>query len=225
MRVPTAQGKLMFPEHLDPCVELIVLEDADYTEVIKFGNALAAEPDKQPEGGAKNVARRDGLATVLLAAVERMAHLPDHYFQAVGSGAGAIAVAEAAERVVQAGHGTTLPRLMICQNTSDAPLHRAWHDKDRPNTRPPARIFADELTNRLPPYSVRGGVRDHLVASGGDVLLADRNAAEDAMSMFLELEGVEPAAAVAVACLRAAVAEGLLVPATAEVEAEGALGG
>ena len=41
-----------------------------------------------PEGGARNAARRDGMGTTVLAAVEAAGEIPDHYFQAVGSGTG-----------------------------------------------------------------------------------------------------------------------------------------
>ena len=44
------------------------------------------------EGGAKNVARRDGMGTTVLSAVTTIGEIPDAYFQAVGSGTGAIAI-------------------------------------------------------------------------------------------------------------------------------------
>ena len=69
------------------------------------------------------------------------------------------------------------------------------------------RVYADELTNSAPPYEVAGGVYDSLVESAGDVLIAGNDSVRRAMSMFEELEGIdiEPAAGVAVACLREAV--------------------
>jgi cysteate synthase len=72
------------------------------------------------------------------------------------------------------------------------------------------RVYADELTNRTPPYEIRGGVHDSLVESRGDVLIADNESVRIAINMFLELEGIdiEPAAGVALACLRDAVNKG-----------------
>jgi cysteate synthase len=63
----------------------------DYYDAINVAH-ITGKPDFVPEGGAKNVARRDGAGTVMLDATLTMKHLPDHYFQAVGSGTGGIAV-------------------------------------------------------------------------------------------------------------------------------------
>jgi cysteate synthase len=57
---------------------------------------------------------------------------------------------------------------------------------------------------------IRGGVYDSLVESKDDVLVADNASVLTAMNMFLGLEGIdiEPAAGVALACLRDAVEHG-----------------
>ncbi|MFR4038353.1 MAG: hypothetical protein ACLTZT_11530 [Butyricimonas faecalis] len=34
-----------------------------------------------PGGGAKNVARRDGMGTTVLSAVEKIGRIPDYYFR------------------------------------------------------------------------------------------------------------------------------------------------
>ncbi|TDV43073.1 cysteate synthase [Actinophytocola oryzae] len=210
-----ATDRLMFQRPLAPCVRLVMLEHGDYTDAIAFGQSLATALDGQVEGGAKNVARRAGLATVLLAAAEAMPVLPDYYVQAVGSGAGAIAVHEAARRLVAAGTADRVPKLLLCQNESFAPLHDAWRrERDgREWPRPTGTaVFADELVNRLPPYGVLGGVRDCLLESDGDMLVADRPAALAARRLFQDVEGIdiEPAAAVALACLCEAAATGMV---------------
>src|SRR5207248_2131147 len=87
---------LALREPLGPTVKLVVLDDADYTDAIAFAAEVARLPGFQLEGGARNVGRRDGLATPMYAAVEEIGRLPDFYVQAVGSGVGAIAVHEAA---------------------------------------------------------------------------------------------------------------------------------
>ncbi|MEU3574566.1 pyridoxal-phosphate dependent enzyme, partial [Kitasatospora sp. NPDC036755] len=71
------------------CVRVVAVA-GDYTDAIELADAIAARPGHQAEGGTRNVARRDGLGTALLAAAETIGRLPDHYVQAVGSGAGAI---------------------------------------------------------------------------------------------------------------------------------------
>ncbi|MGC0314349.1 cysteate synthase [Kitasatospora acidiphila] len=201
-------------------VQVVAVEDADYADAIALGDALAQQPGFTPEGGTRNVGRRDGLATVLLAAVEAMGTAPDHYVQAIGSGAGALAVHEAALRLrCRPGHDTDpLPRLLLAQNACYAPVHQAWQTGERPwltdgeqDQRAAAeRAFAPELTNRRPPYDLSGGLHEVLTESAGHVRIADAAAARAAMDAFRELEGIdiEPAAGIALAALRDAVRDG-----------------
>lgn len=213
--------RFKFRDSLHPAAHLVVIDDGDYPDAIELAAAVSAAVSRESkfrsEGGVKNVGRRDGLATVLLAAYEEMNQLPVYYFQAVGSGTGAIAVLEAAKRIRSAGGGALLPRLMLCQNLPFTPIFDAWKmdlkapvgsaDKFREDVR---QVYADELTNWAPPYAVKGGVRDCLVESRGDVMATTNAAARLAVDMFAELEGIdiEPAAGVAVACLREAAEQG-----------------
>jgi cysteate synthase len=75
---------------------------ADYSDAIALAGLISAAPGFLAEGGAKNVARRDGMGTTFLSAAEGMGRIPDHYFQAVGSGTGAIAAWEANLRLLEA---------------------------------------------------------------------------------------------------------------------------
>ena len=224
--------KIVLRRSLASWVKVIALEDAEYSDAITFAETLCGDLGGVLEGGTKNIARRAGLSTVFLAAMEKLERMPDFYFQGVGSGAGAIAVHEAARRwsgaktsgaktsgakTGSAAPAPRLPRLMLCQNAEHASLYDSWR-RDGYGEQAPARkvlgyeatsrCFADELTNRFPPYAVRGGVRDCLIESRGDVCVADGSAAREASQLFRELEGIdiEPAAAVALACLAQAVA-------------------
>jgi cysteate synthase len=58
----------------------------DYTDAINLAGRIAKLPGMVPEGGARNVARRDGMGTMMLDAAVTIGKMPDHYFQAVGSG-------------------------------------------------------------------------------------------------------------------------------------------
>jgi cysteate synthase len=209
--------RFRFRDSLHPCVNLVVIDDGDYPDAIELAGAVSQLPAFLPEGGVKNVGRRDGLATVLLSAFEEMKQLPSYYFQAVGSGTGAIATLEAAKRVQNAMSDMVLPRLMLCQNLPFTPIFDAWRMKLRSPQGSTddfrdaiKQVYADELTNWAPPYSTRGGVYDALMESHGDVLVTSNGAAELAADVFFELEGIdiEPAAGVAVACLQDAVAQG-----------------
>jgi cysteate synthase len=208
---------------LSPWVHVIVLEQAEYAETIAFAASLAGPGGICPEGGVANVGRRDGLATVMYSAFEAMGRLPDYYFQAVGSGTGAIAAFEAARRLRAAGGGSAvLPRLMLSQNAPFTPIYDLWKSRmaqPKDMTPPPAEIerrydsaemVAYDLANPLPPFDHAGGVHDVLLQSRGDVMTADNDSVEAAMNSFLELESIDigPAAATAVACLRNAAISG-----------------
>ncbi len=75
----------------------------------------------------KNVARRDGIGTLLLDAVTTIGRMPDHYVQAVGGGPGPIGVWGVAERLAADGRfGGVRPRFHLAQNATHHPVHTAW---------------------------------------------------------------------------------------------------
>lgn len=83
---------LWFEEPLNDCVKLIAAQKGgDYFDAIHLSNVALKSGRFIAEGGAKNVARRDGMATTVLSAAAFIGRIPDYYFQAVGSGTGAIA--------------------------------------------------------------------------------------------------------------------------------------
>ncbi|MFD8493112.1 cysteate synthase [Amycolatopsis sp. NPDC059657] len=212
----SALDKLRLPMEWAECVSLVVLDGGCYRDAIEFASALAALPGFHAEGGFRNVARRDGLGTVMLAAYDAMGGLPDYYFQAVGSGAGAIGAYENALRLGKHEDAGPPPRIVMCQNLPYAPIHRAWTglrssgaDRD---------LIAPELANATPPYAIAGGVRECLTASGGDVLAAGNAETLDAMRLFEATLGIdiEPSAGVALAALRTAADSGM-VPGDAKI--------
>ncbi|MFJ9631705.1 cysteate synthase [Streptomyces sp. NPDC101175] len=204
-----AMERMRFPAPLAPHVRIVVLDGtATYSDAIAAADLISALPGHHAEGGARNVGRRDGLGTVMLAAADALGGLPETYVQAVGSGTGAIGCHEAARRLRS--DGEILPRLLMCQNAPFAPLHEAWRSAGPAPADREHEPLARELTNRRPPFTVRGGVRDVLTESGGDVLCTDNLAALDAMALFEEVEGIdiEPGAGVALAALAQAARDG-----------------
>ena len=208
---------LWFESPLDDCVKLIASKSgSDYFDAIHLSN-IACELDTFiPEGGAKNVARRDGMGTTMLSATTSIGEIPEYYFQAVGSGTGAIAAWEANLRLIEDGRfGNRKMKLMVSQNFPFHPIYDAWKANSRsllPFDDSEARkqveiIDAKVLSNRKPPYSLAGGLFDAMKDAGGDVLLATNEEAKIAGNIFLETEGVDihPAAAVATATLIAAI--------------------
>jgi len=219
--VPSDNMKaLWFNEPIDPCVKLIATESGgDYFDAIHLSN-IACEMDIFfPEGGAKNVARRDGMGTTVLSAVTTIGQIPDYYFQAVGSGTGAIAAWEANLRFIEDGRfGSNKMKLMVSQNAPFTPIKDAWEAGSRkmlPMDDAVARkqveeIDAKVLSNRKPPYGISGGLYDAMMDAGGEVLAVTNEEADLASTLFELNEGIdlEPAAAVAAASLKQAVEAG-----------------
>jgi cysteate synthase len=213
---------MWFDEPIDSCVKLVVSKSgSDYFDAIHLANLACQMDEFIAEGGAKNIARREGMGTTTLSAVTTIGHIPDYYFQAVGSGTGAIAAYEANLRLIEDGrYGTNLMKLMVSQNTPFIPIFEAWKANSRnmlPLNDEDARLQVSEinakvLSNRKPPYPIIGGLFDCMKHAGGDVLLATNEEAARAGEIFLKTEGndLHPAAAVAVATLINAVKEKLI---------------
>nr|MBE6191941.1 cysteate synthase [Rikenellaceae bacterium] len=211
---------LWFDAPLNPCVKLIAsAPGGDYFDAIALSEMALKAANFYAEGGAKNIARRDGMATTVLSATTTIGRIPDYYFQAVGSGTGAIAAWEANMRLIEDGrYGSHLMKLMVAQNAPFVPMYDAWRADSRamlPYDDDKARrdaeiIDAKVLSNRKPPYGVVGGLYDALKATGGDILVATNPQGRKARQLFKELEGVDihPAAGIATASLMKAVADG-----------------
>lgn len=218
-----ALERLWLPVRASDAVRLVVLDGSeDYALAIHTAAQLSQIHKIEPEGGARNVARRDGMGTSLLEYARVEDGLPDHYIQAIGSGTGGIAAWEAAQRLLAAGVGHRPPRLHLAQNAPFTPIHKAWsdrasdlHDADAPTEIAQiAQIDALVLANRNPPYAVPGGVRDALAATDGITYAATNDDARSAARLFETSEGlpIGPAPAVAVAALRQAVDRGDVRP-------------
>ncbi len=212
-------NRIRFAGEIGSCVRVVCVQKGSYRDAIDFGQFLCRRFGWVWPGGALNIATRDGLATVMLAAFEEMGSLPEHYFQAVGSGAGAIAAWEASRRLQPT--GCRIPRLTLCQNAELAPIvseltaHSAenWTIEAHANCNGQV-PYADELTNPKPLVWIKGGVRDALADSKGNVRTATAQQVQEAKRLFADVEGVdiEPGPAVAVACLRNAVNDGSVSP-------------
>ncbi len=213
-------GDLWFSEPLNDCVKLVCsAKGSDYFDAICLAQAACMNPNMMDEGGAKNVARRDGMGTSFLSAAVAIGQIPDVYFQAIGSGTGTIAAWEANLRLLEDGRfGSTKTRLYAAQNIPFTPMYDAFKADSRdllPMNDEEARvkacaIDAKVLSNRRPPYGICGGVYDALKDSNGDMFIADNATLHRNMDLFEQLEGcdINPAAAVAVAALVEAVETG-----------------
>ncbi len=213
---------LWFRKPLRKCVKLIAVpHGCDYYDAIALGEKLASDPRFMLEGGAKNIARRDGMGTTILSCVEQMGRIPDAYFQAVGSGTGAIAAWENACRLAEDGRfGENNMRVYVAQNSPFSLMYDAWKAGSRslPEITPEEgrnkseMILAKVLSNRKPPYGIAGGLYDVLKQSNGDFFLASNNDIIYWLMQFRNREGYDllPAACTAVAALEQAVRDGVV---------------
>jgi cysteate synthase len=211
---------LWFDAPVNNCVKLICSKTgSDYFDAIHLSNIVAGMEGFTAEGGAKNVARRDGMGTTMLSATTTIGQIPEYYFQAVGSGTGAIAAWEANLRLLVDGRfGNHKMKLMVSQNIPFVPIHDAWKAGSRAMLplddnlarRQVEEIDAKVLSNRKPPYPIFGGLFDAMNDAGGDILLATNEQARAAAKLFLETEGndIHPASAVAAATLIEAAKKG-----------------
>jgi len=215
---------LWFDKPLNPCVKLITTESgSDYFDAINLSNVVCGMEGYLAEGGAKNIARRDGMGTTMMSATTFIGRTPDFYFQAVGSGTGAIAAWEANLRFIEDGRfGSHKARLMVSQNKPFVPMYDAWRADSRallPYDADQARKDASEicapvLSNRKPPYGLAGGLYDALKDTNGDIFAVSNAEANAAKALFEETEGIDiyHAAAVATASLQQAIEKGAVKP-------------
>lgn len=211
---------LWFSEPLNDCVKIIASpKGSDYFDAIALSDKVCADPAFMAEGGAKNAARRDGMGTTLLSAVEKTGRIPDAYFQAIGSGTGTIAVWENNLRLLEDGRwGSHKMRLYPSQNDPFTIMYDSWkqHSRQLVEMTPDqarkaaADIDAKVLSNRKPPYSLAGGLFDAMEDTGGDMFKVTNDQLRFWKKRFQELEGIDihDAPAVAVASLAQAVREG-----------------
>ena len=204
---------MWFEKPINPCVKLISCEKGgDYFDAINLSLYALKSSKCYAEGGAKNIARRDGMGTTVLSAATTIGRIPDYYFQAVGSGTGAIAAWEANLRLIEDGrYGNNLMKLIVSQNAPFVPMYDAWRHESRemlPYDVKKARrdaelIDAKVLSNRKPPYAIAGGLYDALKATDGNIMVATNAQSKRACKLFKELEGIDinPAAGVATASL------------------------
>ena len=187
-------------------VKVVVVKDGNYQDAKDVAKELSKLlPGWQLEGGAHNIARRDGIGSLILDSYEKIGRLPDHYFQAVGGGPGPIGVYEMMERLINSGHYQgDIAKLHLSQNPEHCPIHNAWQRNSRvlkTKTFLIRVIYSDYLLVK-PAYSIKGGVYDVLEATDGVTYIVEKSDALDAGKYLrrLKIDVLSPAK-VAVASL------------------------
>jgi len=183
----TALHRMWLTMEKKSSVTLVSIQ-GDYTDAINVAEGVANKPGFLPEGGARNVARRDGMGTVMLDAALTIGQIPQHYFQAIGSGTGGISAWEAAIRLRGDGRfGQNLPRLHLAQSIPNAPIYYTWTGSEEKYISA-EETYDDVLFNRKPPYDIGGGVKDSLISSNGQVYAITNKEADEAKQLFEHLK-------------------------------------
>jgi len=212
-----AQRLWLRKDHPNESVRLVVLKGGDYADAKRVAKHLANRLEEWVlEGGVHNVARRDGMGSLMLDAAFTIGQLPDHYFQGIGGGPGPIGTHEMATRLVDEGvFDGPVPRQHVSQNAEHSPIHNAWQagrdhlvDEDFPDEE--VDVYSDLLLNAAPAYGQTGGVHDILDDSDGQTYVVEQPVAEAAKSLFETTEGIDilPPGAIALASLQEAIEVG-----------------
>jgi cysteate synthase len=207
--------------HPTASVKVVVVEDGDYYDAKTVAKGIAKElTGWQMEGSVHNVARRDGIGSLILDAAFTIGAMPVHYFQGIGGGPGPIGVHEMAERLIESGQfDGPAPRQHLSQNVEHCPIHNAWQakrdhliDEDFPPH--DVEVYSDYLMNKGPAYHQVGGVHDILKASNGQTYIVEKETAVAAKNLFESIEGIDimTPGAVALASLQQALASGEIDP-------------
>jgi len=204
-------------------VKVISLDKGnDYYDVICLSEKIANQEGYIAEGGTRNIARRDGMSTVMLDGAHFLGKLPDFYFQALGSGPGAIASYEASLRLLGDGRfGDKLPKIHGCQNYPFVPMYDAWQRKlrnvdskfqDASAKKLIDQVLCTALANRHPAYSIKGGIYDVLTHTNGGFHSVTNDEIINACELFEKTEGIdiEEPAGVALGGLIQAVKQGVV---------------
>ena len=186
------------PENSAESVRLVVVEDGDYYDAKTVAKGIAGQlPGWQMEGSVHNVARRDGIGSLMVDAAMTIGTLPDHYFQGIGGGPGPIGIHEMAVRLIDEGlFEGPAPRQHLSQNVEHHPIHKAWQAgrdqliaSDFPSE--DVEVYSDYLMNKGPAYGQVGAVHDILKDSKGQTYIVERQDAMAARELIESIEGID----------------------------------
>lgn len=200
----------------DDRVTLTVV-DGTYAQATQVAQEFAAQHGLVWEGGFFNWARREGLKLTYLEAFDAMDTEPDVVVQAISSGMGMMAARKGVEEYLACGRLTSLPRFLMVQQDTCAPMAEAWREgraeltEDDVIQRPTGLARAILLGDGRPFYPY---MRDIAVASGGSIVSVSQDALVQARTMLRELEGLEVchSSAATIAALRNEVAAQRITP-------------
>ncbi|GAA0988647.1 threonine synthase [Nocardiopsis tropica] len=195
----------------------LTVVDGSYAEASRAAQRFAEENGLVWEGGFFNWARREGLKLTYLEAFDSMDVQPDVVVQAVSSGMGMLAARKGAEEYVATGRLTAVPRMLMVQQDTCAPMARAWREGREELTEddvvkdPVGLARAILLGDARATYPY---MRDIAAGTGGGIVEVGQEELVEARTLLHKLEGLDVchSSAATVAALRNEAAAGRLTP-------------
>lgn len=172
----------------------LTVTDGTYAQASSIAQAFAVDNGVTWDGGFFNWARREGLKVAYLEAFDQMPGDPDVVVQAISSGMGMMAARKASEELQALGRMNSLPRLLMVQQRSCAPMAKGWRD-GRDALTPediiaaPSGIATAILLGDATPYYPY--MHEIARESGGAIVDVSEDDLRDAQQMLHEDEGVE----------------------------------
>jgi threonine synthase len=191
----------------------LTVVDGSYGDAIAASKAFAREHGILAEDGFFNWARREGLKLAYLEAFDEMPVAPDVVVQAISSGMGVMAARKAAREYLDLGRLARLPRFLMVQQDTCAPMADAWRDGRSELTGDDVVVNPCGLATAILLGDARasyGYMRDLAETSDGAILAVSQADLVEARQMLLGLEGLDVcySAAAAVAAVRNEAASG-----------------
>ncbi|MFJ9554128.1 pyridoxal-phosphate dependent enzyme [Nocardiopsis sp. NPDC101807] len=195
----------------------LTVVDGSYAEASRAAQRFAEDNGLVWEGGFFNWARREGLKLTYLEAFDSMDVQPDVVVQAVSSGMGMLAARKGAEEYVATGRLTAVPRMLMVQQDTCAPMAKAWREGREELTeddvvKDPAGLARAILlgdARATYPY-----MRDIAAGTGGGIVEVGQEELVEARTLLHKVEGLDVchSSAATVAALRNEAAAGRLTP-------------
>ncbi|HZM82450.1 MAG TPA: pyridoxal-phosphate dependent enzyme [Candidatus Limnocylindrales bacterium] len=200
----------------DDRVTLTVVE-ANYAAASAAAKAFAGANGFRWEGGYFNWARREGLKIAYLEAFDALEHQPDVVVQAISSGMGMAAAHKGVREFQQVGRMTRMPRFLMVQQDTCAPMARAWAEGRAELTdadvveQPTGLATAILLGDARATYPYMATIAKD---SGGSIVAVSQRDLVSARQLLADLEKIDVcySAAATVAAVRAEAQAGRIDP-------------
>jgi threonine synthase len=191
--------------------------DGSFADATEVARTHAARHRILWEGGFFNWARREGLKLAYLEAFDAMDPEPDVVVQAISSGMGIMAARKGAVEYRKMGRLHNVPRFLMVQQDTCAPMAHAWQKGRRELTSNDAVVRPDGLARAILLGDGRASypyMRDIALESGGAIVSVSQRDLVDARLMLRELEGLDVcySSAATIAAVRNEAARHRIVP-------------